>query len=78
MAVIALIGPHMNSTEDLRGNYNGDPPYIVSPLMAFKDKNIVHARGCMDVACKNDTEVKNYYLFKSILVCLSCLGGKIC
>ena len=32
---IALIGPTVNVTDTMQGNYYGRPPYLISPLAAF-------------------------------------------
>ena len=33
---VALIGPFANATNAMLGNYEGVPPFIISPLMALQ------------------------------------------
>lgn len=49
---IALIGPHANATEAMRGNYAGDPCNYITPLEAFQAEVQVDVqKGCSTVAC---------------------------
>ena len=45
---ISIIGPHLNATQDLLGNYEGIPPFIISPLDGMKEyvPNVESALGC--------------------------------
>ena len=54
---IALIGPHLNSTKDLLGNYFGVPPFHISPAQGIEmvldgyQTSIIMADGCPDIEC---------------------------
>lgn len=45
---IAVVGPHANATEALLGNYQGIPPFIISPFEGIKGyvKSSTLAPGC--------------------------------
>ncbi|KAK6535744.1 hypothetical protein TWF694_002192 [Orbilia ellipsospora] len=43
---VALIGPWGAATDQLKGNYAGTPPFLVSPLAAFSSKwNVTYVQG---------------------------------
>lgn len=54
---IAIMGPHANATWTLLGNYNGQPPYMVSPLDGVRRyaKHVDFIRG-VGVTSFNATE----------------------
>jgi beta-glucosidase-like glycosyl hydrolase len=47
---IAVIGPNAASSDVMKGNYFGVPPYIVTALAGITDsfgsKNVIYAKGC--------------------------------
>jgi beta-glucosidase-like glycosyl hydrolase len=46
---IGVIGPNADDIIAMRGNYQGRPPYIITPLQGIKDllgKDVLYAKGC--------------------------------
>jgi beta-glucosidase-like glycosyl hydrolase len=46
---IGAIGPNADDIVAMRGNYQGRPPYIITPLQGIKDllgKDVLYAKGC--------------------------------
>lgn len=58
---IAIIGPNADVPDVLYGNYQGTPPYLITPRQGFvtylsnNDNNVYYAPGCYDVECTNTT-----------------------
>jgi len=49
--VLAVVGPNADATDTLLGNYNGIPPFIISPLSGLSSyAKVDYQQGC-DVAC---------------------------
>lgn len=55
---MAVIGPNGDSPDVLYGNYQGTPPYLITPRMGLAAAlgaaaTVAFAPGCADVACAN-------------------------
>jgi beta-glucosidase len=61
---LAIIGPNANDEEILLGNYNGTPKHIVTPLEgiknAFKQTNVIYAKGCNVIDTPNYNHKKDF------------------
>ena len=53
---VALIGPNANATATMQGNYNGNAPFLISPLEGLQKigATVTYAQGC-DVGCTSDS-----------------------
>eukprot|EP01064_Diplonema_japonicum_P003852 TRINITY_DN1253_c2_g3_i1.p1 TRINITY_DN1253_c2_g3~~TRINITY_DN1253_c2_g3_i1.p1 ORF type:complete len:758 (+),score=132.26 TRINITY_DN1253_c2_g3_i1:47-2275(+) len=50
---VAVIGPNANATKTMQGNYYGDAPYLISPLMGIAEfATTTYSLGC-DTNCAN-------------------------
>lgn len=56
---IAVIGPNADNPDVLYGNYQGTPPYLITPRMglelALPSAVITYTPGCYNVACANQS-----------------------
>ena len=55
---VAVIGPNADSPDVLYGNYQGTPPYLITPRMGLANwlgagSPVAYQPGCADVACAN-------------------------
>ena len=54
---VALLGPNANATTVMQGNYYGQAPYLVSPLMGLSSyATTTMQAGCADCACTSDKD----------------------
>ncbi|XP_064404909.1 uncharacterized protein LOC135350121 [Halichondria panicea] len=53
---VTLIGPNANATNTMKGNYNGNAPYLISPLEGLQKLgvSVSYAMGC-DVKCASNS-----------------------
>ena len=53
---VALIGPNANATSTMQGNYNGNAPFLISPLEGLQKigASVTYVQGC-DVSCSSDS-----------------------
>ena len=54
---VAVVGPNGDNKDVLFGNYEGTPPYLITPreglVAALPSSTVKYATGCLDVACAN-------------------------
>jgi len=56
---LAVIGPHVNATAEMLGNYKGIPCKFISPLeglstaLSGHSASIIYQPGCSDIACED-------------------------
>ncbi|XVF38958.1 hypothetical protein REPUB_Repub20aG0147800 [Reevesia pubescens] len=57
---LALIGPHANATEDMIGNYAGEPCKYISPIEGFSAfGQVTYEKGCHDIKCENNSFISS-------------------
>ncbi|KAK6265198.1 hypothetical protein QUC31_016035 [Theobroma cacao] len=56
----ALIGPHANATDVMKGNYAGFPCKFITPVEGFSAfGQVTYELGCLDAKCPNDTTIQS-------------------